>query len=92
MDIATLDHICRLSKLNFTEEEQQKALAEMSDIIGLMDTIKEYDITYDDTKDHNEIRYADLREDKAEPSFPTEKLQQNTTPRDNCYVVPKMME
>lgn len=92
MDIATLDHICKLSKLNFTEEEQQKALAEMSDIIGLMDTIKEYDITYDDTKDHNEIRYADLREDKAEPSFPTEKLQQNTTPRDNCYVVPKMME
>lgn len=92
MDIATLDHICRLSKLNFTEEEQQKALAEMSDIIGLMDTIKEYDITYDDTKDHNEIRYDDLRKDIPEPSFPTEKLQQNTTPRDNCYVVPKMME
>ena len=92
MDIATLDHICRLSKLNFTEEEQQKALAEMSDIIALMDTIKEYDITYDDTKDHNEIRYADLREDIPAPSFPTEKLQQNTTPRDNCYVVPKMME
>ncbi len=92
MDIATLDHICRLSKLNFTEEEQQKALAEMSDIIALMDTIKEYDITYDDTKDHNEIRYDDLRKDIPAPSFPTEKLQQNTSPRDNCYVVPKMME
>lgn len=92
MDIATLDHICRLSKLNFTEEEQQKALAEMSDIIALMDTIKEYDITYDDTKDHNEIRYGDLRKDIPAPSFPTEKLQQNTSPRDNCYVVPKMME
>ncbi len=92
MDIATLDHICRLSKLNFTEEEQQKALAEMSDIIALMDTIKEYDITYDDTKDHNEIRYDDLRRDIPAPSFPTEKLQQNTSPRDNCYVVPKMME
>jgi hypothetical protein len=26
------------------------------------------------------------------PSFATEKLQQNTNPRDNCYVVPKMME
>ena len=92
MDIATLDHICRLSKLNFTEEEQKKALAEMSDIIELMDTIKEYDITYDDTKDHNEISYPELREDIPAPSFPTEKLQQNTQPRDNCYVVPKMME
>ena len=36
--------------------------------------------------------YEDLRKDVPAPSFPTEKLQQNTTPRDNCYVVPKMME
>ncbi len=92
MDTATLDHISELSKLNFTDEEKETMLSQMTDIIGLMDTIKEYDITYDDTKDHNEIRYADLRKDIPEPSFPTEKLQQNTTPRDNCYVVPKMME
>ena len=92
MDIATLDNICQLSKLNFNEEEQRSMLAQMTDIIDLMDTIKEYDITYDDTKDHNEIRYDDLRKDIPEPSFPTEKLQQNTSPRDNCYVVPKMME
>ena len=92
MDIATLDHISALSKLNFTEDEQNEMLAQMTDIIELMDTIKEYDITYDDTKDHNEIGYMDLREDVPAPSFPTEKLQQNTSPRDNCYVVPKMME
>ena len=92
MDTATLDHISELSKLNFTDEEKETMLSQMTDIIGLMDTIKEYDITYDDTKDHNEIRYADLRKDIPEPSFPTEKLQQNTTPRDNCYVVPKMRE
>lgn len=92
MDIATLDHICALSKLNFSDDEKQTALAEMSDIIELMDTIKEYDITYDDTKDHNEIGYGELRKDIPAPSFPTDKLQQNTNPRDNCYVVPKMME
>ena len=92
MDIAVLDHICRLSKLNFTEDEQEKALSEMSDIIELMDTIKEYDISYDDTKDHNEVTYASLREDIPAESFPAEKLQQNTQSRDNCYVVPKMME
>ena len=92
MDTATLLHLCRLSKLRFSGEEQEKAIADMSDIINLMDTIKEYDISYDDTKDHNEIAYKDLREDVSAPSFPTEKLQQNTTPRDDCYVVPKMME
>ena len=92
MDTATLLHLCRLSKFSFSGEEQEKAIADMSDIINLMDTIKEYDISYDDTKDHNEIAYKDLREDVSAPSFPTEKLQQNTTPRDDCYVVPKMME
>ncbi len=92
MDIKTLDHLCGLSKLNYTEEEQKKVLAEMSDIIGLMDTIKEFDVSYDDTKDKNEIAYSELREDVPAPSFPTERLQQNTQPRESCYVVPKMME
>ena len=92
MDIKTLDHLCELSKLNFTEDEQKKILSEMSDIIDLMDTIKEFEISYDDTKDHIEIAYDDLRTDEAAPSFETERLQQNTQPRDNCYVVPKMME
>lgn len=92
MDIKTLDHLCELSKLNFTEDEQRKMLADMSDIIDLMDTIKAFEISYDDTKDKNEIAYDDLRKDIAAPSFETERLQQNTQPRDNCYVVPKMME
>ncbi|MBO5377119.1 MAG: Asp-tRNA(Asn)/Glu-tRNA(Gln) amidotransferase GatCAB subunit C [Ruminiclostridium sp.] len=92
MDIKTLDHLCGLSKLNYTEEEQEKVIAQMSDIINLMDTIKDFDISYDDTKDKNEIAYDDLRKDEAMPSFAAEKLQQNTNPRDNCYVVPKMME
>lgn len=92
MDIKTLDHLCELSKLNFTEDEQKKILSEMSDIIGLMDTIKEFEISYDDTKDHNEVAYDALRKDEAALSFETERLQQNTQPRDNCYVVPKMME
>ena len=42
MDIKTLDHLCALSKLNYSEEEQKKTIAQMSDIINLMDTIKEW--------------------------------------------------
>ena len=49
-------------------------------------------MTYDDTQDHNEIPYQALREDVAQPSYDTARLQQNTQPRDDCYVVPKMME
>ena len=86
MDKTTLAHLCELSKLDFTEEQQDAVIAQMDD------QIKEYDVTYDDTQDHNEIPYQALREDVAQPSYDTARLQQNTQPRDDCYVVPKMME
>lgn len=94
IDKATLERIAKLSKLSFTEEETEKMIDQMSDIITLMDTIRNIDIQYDDTKDKNMIAYSQLREDKAEPSFPTEKLLQNTeTGGDgDCYALPKMME
>lgn len=92
MDKTTLAHLCELSKLDFTEEQQDAVIAQMDDIIALMDKIKEYDVTYDDTQDHSEIPYGALREDAAQPSYDTARLQQNTQPRDDCYVVPKMME
>ena len=94
MDTATLRHLCTLSKLSFTEEEQEKVMEQMGDIINLMDTIQDFNITYDDTKDHNEISYGELRQDKAGDSFPTEKLLSNTEPGGNgdCYALPKMME
>lgn len=91
---AELDHIAELSKLSFTDEEGEKMAKQMGDIIALMDTIRNFDIEYDDTKDNNQICYARLREDKAEESFPSEKLMQNavTGGNEDCYVLPKMME
>ena len=64
----------------------------MGDIIDLMDTIKTFDLTYDDTKDNNSISLSEVREDVPQPSFPTEKLLSNAENRDNCYVVPKVVE
>ena len=53
MDIKTIDHLCNLSKLNYTDEGKEKVMGEMSAIIELMDTVKEFDVVYDDTKDNN---------------------------------------
>ena len=92
MDAATLSHLCDLSKLNFSDAEKESVMDEMGDIIGLMDTIQEFDLIYDDTKDNNQINFNDLRNDVSNESYPTEKLLQNTEPRDNCYALPKMME
>ena len=84
MDIKTIDHLCNLSKLNYTDEGKEKVMGEMSAIIELMDTVKEFDVVYDDTKDNNSISYDEVRKDVAKPSFPTEKLLSNTQPSGNA--------
>ena len=92
MDASTLSHLCELSKLNFSDEEKDKVMTEMGDIIELMDTIQNFDIVYDDTKDKNEITFDEVRKDEAGASFPTEKLLSNTEAVEKCYSLPKMME
>ena len=92
IELKTIQHLCELSKLNYDEAGLEKVMGEMGDIIELMDEIKSFDLTYDDTKDNNSIAFADTREDIAQPSFPTEKLLQNAENTDGCYVVPKVVE
>lgn len=92
VELKTIEHLCELSKLNYDEEGVKKVMGEMSDIIDLMDTIKEFDLTYDDTKDGNEIRFGDTREDVPRESFTAEKLLANAENTDGCYVVPKVVE
>lgn len=94
MEKAALLHIAELSKLSFTDEEAEKMMEQMGDIIDLMDTIRDVDLEYDDTADKNEVPYDSLREDTPAPSADTEKLLQNavTDSTGNCYTIPKMME
>jgi aspartyl-tRNA(Asn)/glutamyl-tRNA(Gln) amidotransferase subunit C len=92
MDAKTFDHLCTLSKLSFTDEEKEAVIRQMNDITALMDTVRGNALEYDDTKDGTEIRFDSLREDVPQPSFTAEELLANTNPRNNCYVIPKMME
>ncbi|MGN1119207.1 MAG: aspartyl/glutamyl-tRNA amidotransferase subunit C [Oscillospiraceae bacterium] len=92
IELDTIRHLCELSKLNYDEEGLEKVMGEMGSIIDLMDEIKSFNLAYDDTKDNNSIGFFDTREDVAAPSFPTEKLLQNTESTDGCYVVPKVVE
>lgn len=92
VELKTIQHLCELSKLNYDEDGLVKVMGEMSDIIDLMDTIKSFDLTYDDTKDNNSISLSDTREDAAQPSFPSEKLLSNAENSESCYVVPKVVE
>mgnify|MGYP004675990093 FL=1 len=92
MDLDMVKYLAKLSKLNFTDEELAKTANDMTDIINIMDTIKEIDITYDPYKDNKNIYLNDLREDVAAPSFPTEKILATALNSENSFVVPKVVE
>ena len=94
MEKNTLLHIAELSKLSFTDEEAETMMEQMGDIIDLMDTIRDAELEYDDTKDKKEISYQQLRTDTAAESFHAEKLLKNaeTDGTGSCYTIPKMME
>ena len=87
-----VSYLSELGKLNFTEAELEKVAHEMTDIIDLMDTIKEIDVTYDALLDNKNVYLNDLREDISAPSMTTEQVLKNATQSNNCFVVPKVVE
>lgn len=92
MDLEMVKYLSKLGKLNFTDAELEKMAREMTDIIEIMDTIKEIDITYDPIKDNHNVYLNDLRKDIPADSFPTEKILQNAVSSENSFVVPKVVE
>lgn len=92
MDLEMVKYLADLGKLYFTDEELEENSRHMTSIVELMDTIKEIDITYDPLKDNKNVYLPDLRKDSCEPSMETEKVLKNAVNRNNCFVVPKVVE
>ncbi len=92
MDLEMISYLSKLSKLSFTDEELRQKAEEMTNIIEIMDTVKEIDITYDPLADNHDVYLNDLREDISAPSMETEKILSNAKQSDNCFVVPKVVE
>ncbi len=87
-----IQHLCDLSRLNYDGEALEQVAAEMTSIIALMDEIKAFDLSYDDTRDYNSIPLSEVRGDAAQSSMPAEKLLSNARSIDGCFVVPKVVE
>ena len=74
MDLNMVKYLAELSKLEYSDKELAATAEQMTDIIDLMDTVKEIDITYDDLKDNHDVYLNDLRKDEVIESMPTSKL------------------
>lgn len=92
LDLQMIAYLAELGKLHFTPEEMERMASEMTNIIEIMDTVKEIDVEYDALADNKNIYLNDLREDVKADSFPTEKILQNAVNDENCFVVPKVVE
>ena len=92
MDLNMVKYLAELSKLEYSDKELAATAEQMTDIIDLMDTVKEIDITYDDLKDNHDVYLNDLRKDEVIESMPTSKAPSNAVNTNNCFVVPKVVE
>ncbi len=92
MDIKTVNYLAELSKLEFSENELEKVASDMTGIIGLMDEIKEFDISYDPLKDNKNVHLNGMRKDEIHKSFDTQKILSNAVNSNNCFFVPKVVE
>lgn len=71
MDLNMVKYLAELSKLEYSDKELAATAEQMTDIIDLMDTVKEIDITYDDLKDNHDVYLNDLRKDEVIESMPS---------------------
>ena len=84
-------HLAQLSKITFTEGELQKMTNDMTEIIALMDKVREFNENVDPyTLDA--VDYNNLRNDNAENSNNAEEITRNAkNVKNNSFVVPKVV-
>lgn len=84
-------HLADLSKIAFTDDELEVMTNQMSDIINLMDKVKEINPN-SKTYALDAVEYRNLRTDTARESFETEKIIKNAkNVKNNSFVVPKVV-
>lgn len=92
MDKEMISYLAELSKLKFTDDELKAMADDMTDIIKIMDTVKEINVEWDDEKDNTNVYIDGLRADTVMPSISTEKVLKNAKNSNDCFVVPKVVE
>lgn len=90
--IKLVQHLADLGMLTFSEKEMQSMVGDMQDIIGLIDQIKQADVS-GIQPDIKQTKFEDLRIDKARQSMPKEDILKNAAQTENgCFVVPKVVD
>lgn len=87
--------LARLSRLEFSDEEQEKFIPDFEEIIAFADRINGEVVG--DTSSIKEvtartIAWEDLREDEVTDSLPNEKITSNVEPQDGYFPVRRVVK
>jgi aspartyl-tRNA(Asn)/glutamyl-tRNA(Gln) amidotransferase subunit C len=89
----TIEHVANLSRLNLTEQEINKLIGEMENIITFVDKLNELDTSEVPQTAHVLPIKNVFREDISKESFDREKLLANAPSQEGgCLKVPKVVE
>jgi aspartyl-tRNA(Asn)/glutamyl-tRNA(Gln) amidotransferase subunit C len=92
IDRPLVEYLARLSRLSLSEEEIPLYEKQLTDIVGLLETLSEIDVSgVPETAQVLDIRNV-TRRDEARESFPRDKILANAPDRkDDCFAVPKVI-
>lgn len=87
--------LARLSRLEFSEEEEEKFIPDFEEIIAFADRING-SVTGDTSSirevEARTIAWEDLREDEVEESLPNEKITSNVEAQDGYFPVRRVVK
>lgn len=91
IDISLTNRLAQLSKLSFNERELDGMTQQMTDIIQLMDKLREFDLS-DEEHRHSPQKYENLRQDTIGESCERELILKNSeNVSGNSFSVPKVV-
>ena len=90
--IKDVEHIAKLAKLEFNEDEKAKFTDQFNEILAFMEKLNELDTSNVKPLSHVIELQNVFREDAVKPSIPTEEALQNAPAKtDKFFKVPKVI-
>lgn len=88
-----IDHLATLSRLALTAEEKTRFAAQLGDILGYVEQLKEVNVDGVEPTAHAMPIFNVLQADEARPGLPVEEALRNApAQRDHMVLVPRVVE
>ena len=88
-----IEHVAKLARINFTEQEIEKFSKELSDIVGFVNKLNEVDTEGIPLTAHVLPINNVFRDDIVQESLERDKILQNAPSKEaGCFSVPKVVE